>query len=74
MSPRGYGMTGPLAGFLAGMSDEQIARVVAALPEPVIAAMTSSHTPAGADVPPGPLEQAQTLDPTYRERPHLRHL
>ena len=67
-------MTVPLAGFLAGMSDEQIARVVAALPEPVIAAMTSSYTPAGADVPPGPLEQAQTLDPTYRERPHLRHL
>ena len=33
-------MTVPLAGFLAGMSDEQIARVVAALPEPVIAAMT----------------------------------
>lgn len=64
----------PLAGLLAGLTDDQVADLVASLPEPVITAMTrASASPAGS-APPGPLQQAQELDPGYRSRPHLEYL
>ena len=41
----------PLPGLLAGLTDDQVADLVASLPEPVITAMTRAGTPGAGSAP-----------------------
>lgn len=63
-----------LTALLAGLTDDQVADLVASLPAPVITAMTSAAASPTNVIPAGPLEQALALDAGYRARPHLAHL
>ena len=45
----------PLPGLLAGLTDDQVADLVASLPEPVITAMTRADASPAGSAPPGPL-------------------
>ena len=49
-------MTDPLAGLLAGLTDDQVADLVASLPEPVITAMTRAGASPPGSAPPGRYE------------------
>ena len=69
-------MDDTLRTLLAGLSDAQVAQLVAGMPEHVAAALASGAQ-AGTDptrTPRGPLEQAIELDPGIRRRPHLTYL
>lgn len=63
-----------LAELLSGLSPEQIAEAVAAMPDNEVEALLAATEEAPLAKPTDPLRQARVLDPMYRERPHLAYL
>lgn len=62
--------------LLAGLDVDQIGRLVSDLPASAVAALLDQIAAAGnvGELPPGPLEQAVSLDDGYRTRDHLGFL